>query len=179
MGFLYQSGLQFPSLSRLNDTEYLCIRQYEIYKTFIIIKTMEKHSITAKLKGGKAFEALVSGHKVTVDSESDTSQGPSPRKLMLLALAGCTGMDVVSILQKMKVELNDLNITVEGELMDEHPRYYKTMHVIYEFTGYELPADKLERAVELSEEKYCSVRALYSKAIKVTSEIRIINSIRK
>lgn len=139
---------------------------------------MEKHSITAKLKEGKAFEALVSGHRVTVDSESDTSLGPSPRKLMLLSLAGCTGMDVVSILKKMKVELNDLKITVEGELMEEHPRYYKTMHVIYEFTGYELPADKLERAVELSEERYCSVRALYTKAIKVTSEIRIINSSR-
>lgn len=134
-----------------------------------------KHTVNTKWIRDQAFSANISGHEIIVEKESQEEEGigSSPKKLMLLALGGCTGIDVITILKKMRVELNDLNIIVEGELTEELPRYYQSMHVIYEFTGKDLSPEKLKRAVELSEEKYCGVRALYVKAIKVTSEIRI------
>ncbi|HEX2968699.1 MAG TPA: OsmC family protein [Bacteroidales bacterium] len=139
---------------------------------------MEKHSIKARWLGNLAFEGLVTGHKITVDAKKETGgedKGASPKQLMLLALAGCTGIDVTSILAKMKVDLKDLNITVEAGMTEDHPKHYTEMHVIYEFTGRDLPYDKLKRAVELSEQKYCGVHAVYKKAINMSSEIRVIN----
>nr|WP_320022044.1 OsmC family protein [uncultured Draconibacterium sp.] len=102
-------------------------------------------------------------------------QGPRPKPLMLTALAGCTGMDVISILKKMRVEVEDFDVTVEGDLTDEHPKQYYKMNVIYTFKGKELPLEKLKKAVSLSEERYCGVSALYKKAIELTSEIKIID----
>lgn len=140
---------------------------------------MAKHTITAKWLGNRAFEGTVSGHKVIVDTKSEAGgddKGASPKQLMLLALAGCTGIDVALIVAKMKLQLKDFNIVVEGELTDEIPIYYHSMHVIYEFTGTDLPYDKLKRAVELSEQKYCGVHAVYKKAVQMSSEIRIIEA---
>jgi putative redox protein len=85
-------------------------------------------------------------------------------------------MDVVSILKKMHVVIDKCNIEVIGDLTDEHPVHYSKMHVIYEFTGKNLPIEKLQKAVKMSEDTYCGVGALYRKAIEVTSEIRIIES---
>ena len=135
-----------------------------------------KHTIISEWKGGLEFQADVDGHKVITDAPVESNgldHGPSPKKLQLVALAGCTGMDVVTILQKMRVNVASCNITVEGEMREEHPKYYEKMHVIYEFTGQDLPMDKLEKAVKMSEETYCGVEALYKRAIEVTSEIRI------
>ena len=137
----------------------------------------DKHSIKTEWKGGLAFEADVNGHKVIMDApvEGDgQNSGPSPKKLQLVALSGCTGMDVVSILAKMRVEIESCSIEVQGDVADEHPKHYTNMHVIYEFKGKNLPLEKLEKAVKMSEETYCGVGALYRKAIEVTSEIRII-----
>ncbi len=135
-----------------------------------------KHTIISEWKGGLEFQADVDGHKVITDAPVESNgldHGPSPKKLQLVALAGCTGMDVVTILQKMRVNVASCNITVEGEMREEHPKYYEKMHVIYEFTGQDLPMEKLEKAVKMSEETYCGVEALYKRAIEVTSEIRI------
>lgn len=135
-----------------------------------------KHTIISEWKGGLEFQADVDGHKVITDAPVESNgldHGPSPKKLQLVALAGCTGMDVVTILQKMRVNVASCNITVEGEMREEHPKYYEKMHVIYEFTGQDLPMEKLEKAVKMSEETYCGVEALYKRAIEVTSEIHI------
>ena len=135
-----------------------------------------KHTIISEWKGGLEFQADVDGHKVITDAPVESNgldHGSSPKKLQLVALAGCTGMDVVTILQKMRVNVASCNITVEGEMREEHPKYYEKMHVIYEFTGQDLPMEKLEKAVKMSEETYCGVEALYKRAIEVTSEIRI------
>lgn len=135
----------------------------------------EKHSIITKWKEGLAFETNLNGHVLKMDAPVEgggTNTGPGPKKLQLAALSGCTGMDVVSILKKMRVEIEGLNIEVEGNLADEHPKYYTSMHVIYHFKGKNLPIDKLQKAVKMSEDTYCGVRALYSKAIEMTSEIR-------
>lgn len=137
----------------------------------------EKHSIVTNWVGGLAFEADVNGHTVRMDAPvagGGENSGPGPKKLMLVALSGCTGMDVVSILQKMRVEIEGVNIEVQGDVTDEHPKHYHQMHVIYTFKGKNLPLDKIEKAVKMSEDTYCGVGALYRKAIEVTSEIRII-----
>jgi putative redox protein len=125
-----------------------------------------------------AFEAEVNGHKIIIDAAEAVggeNRGPRPKPLMLVALAGCTGMDVVSILKKMRVELDTFNVVVEGDLTEEHPKQFSQMRVIYEFKGKDLPLDKLEKAVNLSEERYCGVSAMYKKAIGITTEIRIVN----
>ncbi len=124
-----------------------------------------------------AFEANINGHKIILDAAEQVggeNRGPRPKPLMLAALAGCTGMDVVSILKKMRVELEDFNVIVEGDLTEEHPKYFSRMNVIYEFKGKDLQLEKLKKAVSLSEERYCGVSALYKKVIEVTSEIKII-----
>ncbi len=73
----------------------------------------------------------------------------------------------------MRVELKSLNVIVEGELSEEHPKRFTKMHVIYEVEGDDLPMDKIEKAVSLSEDKYCGVSAVYREVIEITSEIRI------
>lgn len=126
--------------------------------------------------GKMAWETEIGGHKIRVDAAEDNggeNSGVRPKPLMLVALAGCTGMDVVSILAKMQVKIDDLNISVEGDMEEEHPKFYNRMKVIYHFKGENLPLDKLERAISLSVEKYCGVMALYKKAIPVETEIRI------
>lgn len=124
-----------------------------------------------------AFEAEVNGHKIILDAAEAVggeNRGPRPKPLMLVALAGCTGMDVVSILKKMRVEVEAFDVVVEGDLTEEHPKQFNQMRVIYEFKGKDLPMDKLEKAINLSEERYCGVSAMYRKAIGITTEIRII-----
>lgn len=139
----------------------------------------DKHIITTSWKGGMAFEADVNGHSVKMDALPEfggVNSGPSPKKLMLVALSGCTGMDVVSILKKMHVDIDKLEIEVQGDVTDEHPKRYHKMHVIYYIHGKGLPLDKLEKAVKMSEDTYCGVRAAYAKGMEMTSEIIIIES---
>jgi len=139
----------------------------------------DKHIVKTEWKGDIAFEADINGHKVMMDAPLEaggTNLGPSPKKLMLAALCGCTGMDVVSILKKMRVEVEKCSVEVQGDVTDENPKQYFKMHVIYEFTGKKLPLQKLQKAVGMSEETYCGVSALYRKAIEVTSEIRVVES---
>ena len=136
----------------------------------------EKHVITTEWKTNLAFQSEINGHKLNMDAPvagGGNDLGPSPKKLLLAAIAGCSGMDVVSILKKMRVDFQNLSIEVSGDVSDEHPKYYERMHVVYEFTGKDLPMEKLEKAVKMSEETYCGVEALFRKAIEVTSEIRV------
>jgi Predicted redox protein, regulator of disulfide bond formation len=136
-------------------------------------------TITADWLDGMAFEAEVSGHKIIMDAEPEVGgkdRGPRPKPLMLVSLAGCTGMDVISILQKMRVPVEKFRLTVQGDLTSEHPRQFYRMHIIYEFTGKDLPLDKLTKAVELSQERYCGVSATYKKALELTYEIKVIQS---
>lgn len=122
------------------------------------------------------FEGELNGHKITLDAEAKVGgedRGPRPKPFMLLSLAGCTAMDVASILEKMRVKPDDFKVKVSGELTEEHPKQYKSMHVTYEFWGADLPMAKLEKAVNLSEERYCGVSAVYKKVMPVTSEILV------
>lgn len=135
------------------------------------------HNTLLSWKGNMEFETELNGHKLTLDAGPEVggqNLGPRPKILMLTALAGCTGMDVVSILGKMKIIPEEFNVRVDGQLTEEHPKYYESMHIIYEFKGKDLPEDKLIKAIELSQDKYCGVSALYKKAIKLSYEIRIL-----
>lgn len=137
---------------------------------------MEKVVLQADWQSGMAFETEINGHKLIMDaaeSSGGSNKGPRPKPLMLAALAGCTGMDVVSILAKMRIEIKKFRILVEAQQTEEHPKHYAEIKIIYEFTGKDLPMDKLEKAVSLSEERYCGVNAVYKKAMKVTYEISI------
>lgn len=136
-----------------------------------------KHIVDMAWTDKLAFETDMDGHKVVIDASEEvggSDLGPRPKKLMLTALAGCTGIDVVMILKKMKVELEAFNVIVEGELTEEHPKHYNKMTVVYQFKGKDLPLAKLEKAVKLSEEKYCGVSAVYREAMEMKTEIRVI-----
>jgi len=135
-----------------------------------------KSVVNVKYNDNMSFEADIDGHKIIVDASKENGgndEGPRPKPLMLVALAGCTGMDVVSILKKMKVEYESLNIRVEGVTTDEHPKKYIEMKVVFEFKGKNLPLSSIEKAVKLSEDKYCGVNAFYKEVIKVNYEIVI------
>lgn len=136
----------------------------------------ETEVVSTRWLDNMAFETEINGHKLIIDAKEEVGgqdKGPRPKPLMLAALGGCTSMDIVSILKKMRVELKSLNVIVEGELSEEHPKRFTKMHVIYEVEGDDLPMDKLEKAVALSEEKYCGVSAVYREVMEITSEIRI------
>jgi putative redox protein len=136
-----------------------------------------KDSINVKWVGNMAFEAAVGNHTILLDAKHDVGgndSGPRPKALTMVSLAGCTGMDVISILKKMKVDVKEFNVGVEAELTEEHPKHFTAMHVVYEFVGDHLQEDKLRRAIELSQDKYCGVSASLRKAMNLTWEIRII-----
>ncbi len=96
----------------------------------------------------------------TIDNDGN-DEGPGPKRMMLVALAGCTGIDVVSILHKMKVEFSELSIDTEAKLGDEHPKMYKQVIVTYKIRLAEAERVKMEKAVQLSVEKYCGVMAMF------------------
>ena len=123
-----------------------------------------------------AFNIDVQGFKIKVDAKEEVggeNSGPTPKPLMLAALAGCTGMDVVSILGKMRVDFDALDIEVEGDVSDEHPKMYKHMHIIYKLKGNNIDKEKVIKAVEMSQDKYCGVSALYKQVIAITYEIQV------
>jgi putative redox protein len=133
-------------------------------------------TVNLKLKGKMAFEASADGHKIVIDTAEEfggKNIGPKPKTLMLVALAGCTGMDVAALLRKMKIIVEDFQVEVRGELSEEHPVHFESMHIIYKLKGKDISREKVERAVELSQEKYCGVSYNFKASIKITNEIII------
>ena len=102
-----------------------------------------------------------------------TGRGTSPMELLLIAIAGCSGMDIVTILEKKQVKIQRFEITVEGDRASDHPRVFKDIEVVYKFWGESLPQDKVQRAVQLSMEKYCSVANMIDKVADLTYRIEI------
>ncbi|MCP9752315.1 OsmC family protein [Ferruginibacter sp. HRS2-29] len=136
---------------------------------------MASHFITTKFTGGMAFNAGIGDHEVLMDAsptEGGIDSGPGPKKLMLTSLAGCTGIDVVSILNKMKVSFSDFTMDVEGFLTEEHPRIYHQVKIVYKIKLTEADRSKMEKAVGLSEDKYCGVMAMFKAFAKVETEIK-------
>jgi putative redox protein len=137
---------------------------------------MKTNTINALHTEGMSFDIEIGGYKIIVDAgESVGGQGlgPTPKPLMLASLAGCTGMDVVSLLKKMKVDFDRFNLKIEGELNDEHPKKYNKIVIYYQFTGTDIQFDKVEKAITLSLGKYCGVAAVYKQVIDVSYVIEI------
>ncbi|MGD9993381.1 MAG: OsmC family protein [Salinivirgaceae bacterium] len=135
-----------------------------------------KTTLDMSWKGEMAFETELNGHKITIDADEAVggkNLGPRPKALMMVALAGCTGMDVISILKKMRVEVSSFNVRVEGNVTEEHPKQYDEMKLIYEFSGNNLEEEKLRKAIDLSMERYCGVSAVYKKVMQMSYEIVI------
>ena len=132
--------------------------------------------ITTHWKGDLTFESdNPSGKHVTMDTDIegvDERLGLSPKAMMLSSLAGCSALDVISILDKMNVEIDDFKIDVIGELTEEHPKYYYQVQVEYHFYGSDLNKKKCERAVELSVEKYCGVMEMFRRFAKIETSIQ-------
>jgi putative redox protein len=125
-------------------------------------------------KGNIAFQAETpSGHRVTMDASPQAggeNRGPSPMEMLLSAAGACSGIDIVLILEKMRLRVDSFSMEVSGERAEDHPRRFTKVNVLYRLEG-ELPPDKVRRAVELSRDKYCSV--LRSLNAEVTTRFEI------
>lgn len=134
---------------------------------------------TAMWLGGLAFSVEQDGHQFIIDGSENfggEDRGPRPKNLLLTALTGCTGMDVVSILKKMKVENYTLTVSASGEYTEDHPRVFKFINIKYFFRGKKLPEKKIERAVSLSQDRYCGVSAMLRSSVQMNHTIVIENS---
>lgn len=135
---------------------------------------MATHSVKTVFNENMAFTSTINGHQVRMDTTPDdggNDSGPSPKRLMLASLAGCTGIDVVSILDKMKVKYGDFNINVDADLTDEHPKYYNKVKITYSIKLDVADRSKMEKAVALSQDKYCGVAAMFKAFAKLETEI--------
>ena len=138
-------------------------------------KKMEK--LVSKHRGGMAFDTVIDGHTITVDADpafGGQDKGPKPKPLILQSLTGCTGMDVVSLLNKMRVEFSEFSVTVEAELTDEHPKYYHKIHLTYSLKTNPEFHDKVEKAVNLSQDRYCGISFMLKKSSELTHEIKYL-----
>lgn len=136
---------------------------------------MDTHFVSTRHNQGMAFTSDVNGHLVSMNSSADGLQtGVSPKRLMLASLAGCTGIDVVSILEKMKVTFTDFSIDVDATLSEEHPRIYKQVKITYYIKIADDEKGKMEKAVTLSQEKYCGVSAMFGAFSKIDTEIKFL-----
>lgn len=135
---------------------------------------MITHSVTTVFNQHLSFTSDITGHKVTMDDPTDelsNNSGPSPKRMMLASLASCTGIDIVSILNKMKVEFSNFTINVHAALTNEHPKTYNLVKVTYKIKLAEEDKPKMIKAVNLSTEKYCGVFAMFRSFAKMDTEI--------
>ncbi len=135
-----------------------------------------KETITTRWLGDMAFESEVDGHKIYMDSSQEhggKNMGPRPKPLMMVALAGCTGMDVASILKKMREDVDEFSIDIEGDVTEEHPKRFGGMKIIYRLKGKGINRKNVEKAVDLSQSRYCGVSANYREAFPLSHEIII------
>ena len=137
---------------------------------------MEKQ-ISVVWKGDMAFEARIDQYTVMMDAApavGGNNLGPTPKPLLMASLGGCTGMDVISLAKKMRQEVESLEIILKGQISEEHPMKYESIHLIYQFTGTDLDPEKLQKAIDLSQEKYCGVSETLRRGMEVTYEIIVL-----
>jgi putative redox protein len=135
--------------------------------------------INISWKGKLAFEAETeSGHRILLDANPEVGgedKGPRPMELLLVSLAGCTGMDVASILKKKRVNLEGLTIKIRAERAPQHPKYFTTIDIEYTFRGKEIKEEDVKQAIELSRDKYCSVAAMLKEKAAISYRWNIAN----
>jgi len=131
--------------------------------------------IHARWASGKRFDgSTTTGATMAMDEPVEyggTGAGPTPIETLLMALAGCTGMDIIGIMKKMRAPLEEFVVEASGERASEHPRVFTAIHVRYRAAGSGLQREQVERAVALSLEKYCPVAAMLRAAAPITYEV--------
>jgi putative redox protein len=133
-----------------------------------------KKMVTAQWQKNMAFDLTIEDATIPVDADEKfggEGYGPKPKGLMLTSLAGCTGMDVVSMLGKMRIPFDGFSIEIEAENAEEHPKVFTNILVRYIFTGDNLNEDKIETAIELSLGKYCAVAATLKHTATIIHEL--------
>jgi putative redox protein len=139
---------------------------------------MTTHSVSAAFDKNMAFNANISGHNVLMDTTADDGgedTGPSPKRLMLASLGGCTGMDIVSMLNKMKVVFSNFTVDIDADVREEYPKIYNRVKITYKIKMAVADKPKMEKAITLSQEKYCSVSAMFRSFAKLETEIIILD----
>jgi putative redox protein len=128
--------------------------------------------IVVRWEGKMSFAARrEDGHSLTMDAPPGSGgdgEGFTPVELILAGLGGCTGMDIVAIMQRQRQQITALEVNVTGTKREELPHYFKAIDVHYLVRGRNISESALKRAIELSEEKYCSVRAIFRPEVKLT-----------
>jgi len=135
---------------------------------------------TVTLVEGMQFVAETgSGHALVIDAETQVGgheTGPRPMELMAAGLAGCTAMDVISILRKMQQKVTGLRVHVTGERATEFPKKFVSLHIEYMVTGYALSEERVAHAIELSETKYCPAMASLRPGVPITSSFTLLEA---
>lgn len=137
---------------------------------------VEKSAVVKQLAGVTFAARTNSNHWIMMDGPKEfggSDAAPRPKELLLVALGGCTGSDVASMLEKRQVKLESFEVHVTAQETEEHPKVFSSMHIEYVFRGAEIQAKDIERAIELSLTKYCGVTAMLSKAMTITHSYRI------
>ena len=136
-----------------------------------------KKAFVKQLQGITFVGKTDTNHWITMDGPENfygSNAGIRPKELILISLAGCTGSDVVAILQKKKVNFSGFEINIGAEQQEEHPQVYTKIHLEYVFYGKNIQERDVERAIELSQTKYCSVTAMLQKAVTIEHSYRIV-----
>lgn len=140
---------------------------------------MEKKEVIVDYTEGMSFAGHDAQFSVQMDAKPEVGgvdKGPTPKPLLLMSLGGCTGMDVVSLLKKMRQEYDSYQMKITGEQTDEHPKYYHKIHIDYVFEGADLDTAKVRKAVDLSQEKYCGVSYMLKQSAELTYSIVVNGS---
>jgi len=116
------------------------------------------------------------GHAVVFDSNKDAGVAPTPMEMLLMSAGACSSVDVVSILQKAKQQVTNCRVVLTGERVDTVPRVFSKIHLHFEVTGFNVSEKHVERAVNLSAEKYCSVSIMLQQAMTVTHSFAVLQT---
>lgn len=141
---------------------------------------MAQHEIETQWMGKMQFNALVNGHTIVMDAPQKAGgeeNGPIPKPFILTALSGCTGMDVVALLRKVNLSVDDFSLKVTGELSKQQPLEYIAIHIVYDIKGKKDDRPAVLNAVSQSQEKICGVSHMLKKALPVTWEIKFNNEL--
>lgn len=132
-------------------------------------------NVTVKWQGKRSFEAVGdSKHPVIIDAKPEAGgedKGPRPMELLLMGLGGCTGIDIAMILERMRLTIDEFHMEINAMRREEHPQKFTEIQMKYVLKGADLTRDKVERAIRLSEEKYCSASASLNAKIITTYEL--------
>jgi putative redox protein len=140
-------------------------------------QAMTGNQVSAELRHSEAlkFSVVVGGRRIQLDSSDEMGQAFTPMELFLVALAGCTAMDVEWIMERQRQKLNRFDIAISGTRREEDPKYYDKINIRYSFAGDHVRKDAVEHAIQLSQEKYCSVRAMIKDFVKLNITYTIAN----